>query len=103
MEDMARQDLRSELEERALNQAGRELLLDQSSDWTFILHNQTLIEYATRRIKEHIGRFWRLVNQCENNAIDEEWLLRIERQDNVFPTLSYRDFLANQMNDYGPS
>lgn len=95
MEDMARQDLRSDLEERALNQAGRELLLAQSSDWTFILHNQTLTEYATRRIKEHIGRFWRLIHQIEDNAIDEEGLLRIERQDNVFPTFSYKDFLPD--------
>jgi 1,4-alpha-glucan branching enzyme len=80
------------LEKRALNQAGKELLLAQSSDWTFILHNETLSDYATKRIKEHLGRFWKLIHQIETNAIEPEDLKEIEKQDYVFPSLSFKDF-----------
>ena len=36
---------------RALNQAARELMLAQSSDWTFIMTTGTTVPYATRRIQ----------------------------------------------------
>ncbi|MGA1841719.1 MAG: glycoside hydrolase family 57 protein [bacterium] len=81
------------MEERALNQAGKELLLAQSSDWTFILHNETLSEYATKRIKEHLGRFWKLIHQIETCSIKEDWLCEVETQDNIFPSFNYKDFL----------
>ena len=51
-------DLKLQL--RALNQAARELLLLQSSDWLFIITNNTMVDYAHRRIKDHTGRFTRL-------------------------------------------
>ena len=50
----------TKLQVRALNQAARELLLAQSSDWLFIITNNTMVDYAHRRIKDHIGRFTRL-------------------------------------------
>jgi 1,4-alpha-glucan branching enzyme len=93
MEALARKPEWNVLEKRALNQAGKELLLAQSSDWTFILHNETLSEYATRRIKEHLGRFWKLIHQIEKKAIKKDWLREIETQDNIFPSLNYKDFL----------
>src|SRR5262249_17355716 len=37
------------LQTRALNQAGRELLLAQASDWPFIIRSQTSPEYAEKR------------------------------------------------------
>src|SRR5690606_22128983 len=37
---------------RALAQAARELLLAQSSDWTFIMRTGTTVPYATRRFEE---------------------------------------------------
>ncbi|WP_197080980.1 glycoside hydrolase family 57 protein [Gordoniibacillus kamchatkensis] len=45
---------------RALNQAVRELLLAQSSDWAFIMDSRTTVEYAVRRFKRHAVRFERL-------------------------------------------
>ncbi|MGE3808952.1 MAG: glycoside hydrolase family 57 protein, partial [Gemmataceae bacterium] len=39
----------SALERRALNQAARELLLAQSSDWAFIMKTGTMVEYACER------------------------------------------------------
>ena len=46
-----------DLYRRALNQCARELLLAQSSDWLFIITNGTMVDYAKKRIKDHIGRF----------------------------------------------
>ncbi len=40
---------RPPLEARALNQAARELMLAQSSDWAFIMKTGTVVEYAVRR------------------------------------------------------
>ncbi len=75
---------------RALNQALRELLLAQSSDWTFILGTGTHTEYATRRIKDHLLRFDRLYNDIKGNSLDYNWLSDIEYKDNIFPNIDYK-------------
>ncbi len=79
---------------RALNQAARELLLAQSSDWAFIMKTGTMVEYAVRRTKDHIGRFNRLYDQIRRGAVDEGWLEDLERRDNLFPWLDYRVYAA---------
>ena len=43
------------LQERALNQCARELLLAQSSDWPFIITMNTMVDYAHKRVRDHIG------------------------------------------------
>src|SRR5882724_5701118 len=73
------------LEERALKQAGRELLLAQASDWPFILRTGTSPEYARQRVKTHLLRFIALHEQLTATKIDEPWLKRIEWLDNIFP------------------
>jgi len=45
---------------RALNQASRELLLAQSSDWAFIMKTGSHVEYAVKRTQDHVLRFTRL-------------------------------------------
>jgi 1,4-alpha-glucan branching enzyme len=75
---------------RALNQALRELLLAQSSDWAFILGTGTHTSYAVRRTKEHILRFLTLYEQIKSQAIDDEWLRDIEYKDNIFPEIDFR-------------
>ena len=74
---------------RALNQAAREVLLAQSSDWAFILKTGSHVEYATRRIKEHIFRFTRLYYDIRNNQLDEAWLRDVEYKDNIFSAIDY--------------
>jgi len=78
------------LELRALNQAGRELLLAQSSDWPFILRTNTSPEYASRRVKDHLLRFIALHEQLTITSIDEPWLVSVESTDNIFPGINYR-------------
>jgi 1,4-alpha-glucan branching enzyme len=80
----------NELRRRALNQAARELLLAQSSDWAFIMKTGTMVEYAHNRTKVHVLNFNHLYEQIKSNEIDEPWLNQVERRHNLFPDLDYR-------------
>ena len=73
----------------ALNQCARELLLAQSSDWLFIITHGTMVDYAKKRIKDHIGRFTKLYKQIKTNNIDKEFLKQISKQDSIFPFIDY--------------
>lgn len=77
------------LKKKALNQCARELLLAQSSDWLFIITNGTMVDYAKKRIKDHIGRFTKLYEQIKENNINEEFLKEISKQDKIFPDIDY--------------
>jgi 1,4-alpha-glucan branching enzyme len=78
------------LRRRALNQAARELLLAQASDWAFIIETGTMVDYAIRRTQEHLLRFLRLEDQIRQARVDESWLAQIEGKDNIFPDLDYQ-------------
>ena len=80
---------KSALRKRALNQCARELLLAQSSDWLFIITNGTMVDYAKKRIKDHIGRFTKLYEQIKSNSIDAEFLKDISKKDPIFPEIDY--------------
>jgi 1,4-alpha-glucan branching enzyme len=80
----------SPLRRRALNQAARELLLAQSSDWAFILKTGTMVQYARERTRVHVVNFNHLYEQLKGNDIDEAWLTEIERRHNLFPEMDYR-------------
>lgn len=74
---------------RALNQAARELLLAQASDWAFILRSGTMVDYARQRTDSHLRRFFHLHDIIRAGRIDLAWLARIEYLDNIFPELDY--------------
>ena len=80
------------LTHRVLNQAARELLLAESSDWAFQIYQGTTVEYATRRFRSHIRRFCALAADIESSRIDVERLVEIEQRDNIFPELDYRAY-----------
>ena len=75
---------------RALNQAARELMLAQSSDWSFIMKTGTTVPYATRRFNEHIIRFNRLYDDLRAGKVSETFLADIESKDNIFPNVGYQ-------------
>jgi len=81
------------LTQRALNQAARELLLAQSSDWAFIFKTGTCTPYAYKRTKDHIERFTKLYDSIKSNSISEPWLSEIENKDNIFADIDYRVYL----------
>jgi len=78
---------------RALNQAARELLLAQSSDWAFIFKTGTCTPYAYKRTKENLERFTKLYDSIKSGTIDGSWLADIEYKDNIFPDVDYRVYL----------
>jgi 1,4-alpha-glucan branching enzyme len=78
------------LELRALNQAARELLLAQSSDWPFIMTTGTTVPYATRRFNEHIVQFTGLYQDLKAGHLDEKRIADLEGRDNIFPRVDYR-------------
>ncbi|MCK4841896.1 MAG: DUF1957 domain-containing protein [Methylococcales bacterium] len=82
----------STLQQRALNQALRTLLLLQASDWPFIMKAGTTAEYAKKRIIDHLARFNYLHECLRKNKIDEHYLLALEIMDNIFPCIDYRGY-----------
>jgi 1,4-alpha-glucan branching enzyme len=77
-------DERGTLLFRALQQATREVLLAQSSDWPFILTMGTQTGYATKRPVTHLARAHRLLQGLERGVVDEADLVQMEERDAVF-------------------
>ena len=78
---------------RLLRQAARELLLSESSVWSFILRAGTTTELAKERIDRHLFRFWKLVDMIKNiSNIDFKYLENIEEEDRIFPDIKIKDW-----------
>jgi 1,4-alpha-glucan branching enzyme len=78
--------------EQALNQAARELLLAQSSDWAFIVSMETTVPYAVRRFREHISNFHNIAEMIESGRLDGNELRRVATEDPIFRWIDYRVF-----------
>jgi 1,4-alpha-glucan branching enzyme len=78
------------LKRRALNQAAREVLLSQASDWPFIMRAGTAVPYAVRRVKDHVANVAHVYEALSRGTIGTEWLTRVERQHRIFADLDYR-------------
>jgi len=77
------------LTKRALNQAARELLLAQGSDWAFIMKVGAMDSYARKRTVDHLLRFSHLYDDIRAGRIDRDRLLRLESIDNIFPDINH--------------
>lgn len=91
---------------RMVAQAGRELLLLQSSDWPFIISTTRSRDYANLRIENHHESFTRLADMAEGydktgdlDPDDWQFLLNSERRDALFPDLDVNWFI----DDHTPS
>ena len=82
----------SGLKERALNQAAREILLAQSSDWPALLFKQDSTEYARNQAENALRNFTTIYEALGSNYISTEWLTNLERRHNIFPGINYRVF-----------
>jgi 1,4-alpha-glucan branching enzyme len=80
------------LKERALNQAAREILLAQSSDWPALLFRQDSTEYAYNQAGNALRNFTTIYEALGSNYISTEWLTNLERRHNIFPNINYRVF-----------
>jgi 1,4-alpha-glucan branching enzyme len=78
-----------------LNQAARELLLLESSDWPFLISTGQAKEYASGRFQQHLARFSHLAAVVDSGVVtstDEHFLATIAELDNPFPDIDYRVF-----------
>ena len=75
-----------------LNQAARELLLMQSSDWPFLVTTGQAREYAILRFNEHLERFDRLADIAEAGQADPALVAELYERDKLFPNIDYRWF-----------
>jgi 1,4-alpha-glucan branching enzyme len=80
----------SGLKERALNQAAREVLLAQSSDWPHLMRSEPSAAFARTQLESALSSFNRIYDMLSRNAIATEWLTRLEKKDNLFPFINYR-------------
>ncbi len=87
----------TKLQRRALDQAARELLLAQASDWAFIMKTNTTVRYAIKRTKDHLLRFTDLYDAIEGGTIDEEYLSLLEEKDKIFDAIDYRIYAGQKV------
>ena len=80
------------LKERALNQAAREILLVQNSDWPRMLYKQENAAYARNQLESALRNFTTIYEALGSNYISTEWLTSLERNHNIFPFMNYRVF-----------
>ncbi len=92
MHELMRTTTASPERHRGINQALRELLLAQSSDWPFIMNSGTMVAYARKRFVSHIARFTRLYQQIKDGHLELEYLNGLESKDNIFPWIDYRTY-----------
>jgi 1,4-alpha-glucan branching enzyme len=82
----------SGLKERALNQAAREILLVQASDWPRMLYLGESSQYARAQIEMALRNFTTIYESLGSNYISTEWLTSLEKRHNIFPAINYRVF-----------
>ena len=75
-----------------LNQAARELLLLQSSDWPFLISTGQAKEYATQRFRIHLERYTALLDSAGSEQPDPQLAQQYWERDKVFPDIDYRWF-----------
>ncbi len=94
MENMAGRyyDETDEIHVRCLNQMSRELLLAQSSDWTFLITANTAKEYSMNRLKEHIENFNTLYDYLESGKVELKALESMEHKNSIFRDMDFRVF-----------
>ncbi|GHV06354.1 glycoside hydrolase family protein [Spirochaetia bacterium] len=80
------------LKERSLNQAAREILLVQTSDWPKMLYKQENADFARAQIEDALRNFTTIYEALGSNYISTEWLTNLERRHNIFPHINYRVF-----------
>jgi 1,4-alpha-glucan branching enzyme len=81
------------LRKRAADQALRELLLLESSDWPFLVTTGQAGDYAAERFRSHTQRLERSLELAANGTGDDLVELRsLERTDNPFPDAKIERF-----------
>ncbi|MCL2609278.1 MAG: DUF1957 domain-containing protein [Treponema sp.] len=81
--------------ERALNQAARELLVAQSSDWAFMLRGNEHAAFARQKVETALGNFTAIYRSMLAGRISAAQLTELEQNCGVFADINYRVFKWN--------
>jgi 1,4-alpha-glucan branching enzyme len=73
-----------------LNQAARELLLLESSDWPFLVTTGQARQYAVQRFSQHLERFLTLATSVERRTPDGSLAAQLWEKDRLFPEIDFR-------------
>jgi 1,4-alpha-glucan branching enzyme len=91
MKEISGKNIRAQgLKKRALNQAARELLLAQASDWAFMIQKEKASEFAKNKFTEHITNFSALYHEIISDKISREHLAFLELKNNIFSDIDFR-------------
>jgi 1,4-alpha-glucan branching enzyme len=77
-----------------LDQAARELLLLQSSDWPFLVTTGQAREYSIQRFRQHVDRFNTLIDELNQEQPSSELVAELWERDKIFPEMDFRWFQA---------
>ena len=79
---------------RALNQAAREVLLAQGSDWPFLMYIGSHAKYAAERVDGHAANAARLLAEALEKRVDEKALAELEKKNSLLGRLDFRLFAS---------
>jgi 1,4-alpha-glucan branching enzyme len=82
-----------------LNQAARELMLLQSSDWSFLITTGQASVYAENRFLDHVNRFQQLADIADSGKADKAALAlchQLWELDKIFPDVDYHSFAERE-------
>jgi 1,4-alpha-glucan branching enzyme len=81
---------------RVFNQAARELMLAQASDWAFIVKTNTAVPYARARTREHTDHVHQLCAwHAEGEAARGADVAALEARTPIFPYIDFRHWAAD--------
>jgi 1,4-alpha-glucan branching enzyme len=82
----------SGLRERILDQAAREVMLSMCSDWALMMRTGKSAAFGRKQVEEPIANFTRIYDMLCSNTVSTEWITKLEKRDNLFPSINYRMF-----------
>lgn len=77
---------------RILNLGAKEVLLAQSDNWQKMVYDGNMPEYAKEAFTRNIKNFNLVFESLASSTVSTEWLCNLEKQDCIFPWLSYKVF-----------
>ena len=82
---------RDDFKRRLINQAVRELMLAQSSDWPTLLSNDLDSRRARKEVRRRLVSFHKLFDDFREGRVDEDGLRKLEERCPIFPDLNYEN------------
>lgn len=91
----------NELENRIYSQMLREFFLLVSSDWYFLIYNDSSKDYSEMRVKNHIANFFALEKLINNSKkiVNTKFLNDLEKINSIFSFIN-KDFIFKYQNSF---